>query len=129
MLYGYVIISCIFYYSSRGILSKLTESSLIYRHEAKLIQKVIEEISLQLRSIDFNADEKLIGMETRVKDAVSSLEIGTDDVRVIGIKGMGGAGKTTLARAVFDQIKYPFGLKLKALLRMLGKIQILLCLV
>ncbi|CAI9262493.1 unnamed protein product [Lactuca saligna] len=44
-------------------------------HEAKFIQKVIEEISLQLRSIDFNADEKLIGMETRVKDAVSSLEI------------------------------------------------------
>ncbi|KAL7582160.1 disease resistance protein RPV1 [Lactuca sativa] len=80
-------------------------------HEAKLIQKIIEEISLQLRSIDFNADEKLIGMETRVKDAVSSLEIGTDDVRVIGIKGMGGAGKTTLARAVFDQISFRFEAK------------------
>ncbi|CAH1444350.1 unnamed protein product [Lactuca virosa] len=80
-------------------------------HEAKLIQKIIEEISLQLRSIDFNADEKLIGMETRVKDAVSSLEIGTDDVRVIGIKGMGGVGKTTLARVVFDQISFRFEAK------------------
>ncbi|CAI9262484.1 unnamed protein product [Lactuca saligna] len=80
-------------------------------HEAKFIQKIIEEISLQLRSIDFNADEKLIGMETRVKDAVSSLEIGIDDVRVIGIKGMGGAGKTTLARAVFDQISFRFEAK------------------
>ncbi|KAL7582154.1 disease resistance protein RPV1 [Lactuca sativa] len=80
-------------------------------HEAKLIQKIIEEISLQLRSIDFNADEKLVGMETRVKDVVSSLEIGTDDVRVIGIKGMGGAGKTTLARAVFDQISFRFEAK------------------
>ncbi|KAL7582159.1 TMV resistance protein N [Lactuca sativa] len=50
-------------------------------------------------------------METRVKDAVSSLEIGTDDVRVIGIKGMGGAGKTTLARAVFDQISFRFEAK------------------
>ncbi|CAI9262491.1 unnamed protein product [Lactuca saligna] len=44
-------------------------------HEAKFIQKIIEEISLQLRSVDFNADEKLVGMETRVKDVVSSLEI------------------------------------------------------
>ncbi|CAH1444349.1 unnamed protein product [Lactuca virosa] len=50
-------------------------------------------------------------METRVKDAVSSLEIGTDDVRVIGIKGMGGGGKTTLARVVFDQISFRFEAK------------------
>nr|GEU96555.1 disease resistance protein (TIR-NBS-LRR class) family [Tanacetum cinerariifolium] len=49
-------------------------------------------------------DEKLVGMETRVKDVVSSLEVGTDEVRMIGIKGMGGAGKTTTARAVFDHL-------------------------
>ncbi|XP_023728785.1 disease resistance protein RPV1 isoform X1 [Lactuca sativa] len=77
-------------------------------HEAKFIQKIVEEISLELRSISFGFDEKLVGMETRVKDAVSFLEMGSDDVRMIGIKGMGGGGKTTLARAVFDQISFRF---------------------
>ncbi|KAJ9552416.1 hypothetical protein OSB04_016461 [Centaurea solstitialis] len=77
-------------------------------HEAKFIQKIVEEISLKLRSINFSVDEKLIGMEARISDVVSSLEISLDDVRMIGIKGMGGGGKTTLARAVFDHISFRF---------------------
>ncbi|KAJ9552388.1 hypothetical protein OSB04_016433 [Centaurea solstitialis] len=91
-----------------GILSKLILSSSIYRHEAKFIQKIVEEISLELRSINFRVDGNLIGMETRIKDVVSSLEMTSDDVRMIGIKGMGGGGKTTLARYVFDQISIHF---------------------
>ncbi|KAJ0751761.1 putative TIR domain, P-loop containing nucleoside triphosphate hydrolase [Helianthus annuus] len=77
-------------------------------HEAKFIQKIVEDISLELRFIDTSVDEKLIGMETRVKHVVSSLENGSDDVRMIGIKGIGGGGKTTLARAVFDHISVWF---------------------
>ncbi|CAH1421420.1 unnamed protein product [Lactuca virosa] len=77
-------------------------------HEAKFIQKIVEEVSLELRSISFNIDEKLVGMETRIEDLVPSLGIGCDDVRMIGIKGMGGGGKTTLARAVFDHISFQF---------------------
>ncbi|CAI9282578.1 unnamed protein product [Lactuca saligna] len=77
-------------------------------HEAKVIQRIVEEISLELRSISFNIDEKLVGMETRIKNLAPSLGIGCDDVRMIGIKGMGGGGKTTLARAVFDHISFRF---------------------
>ncbi|PWA62933.1 disease resistance protein (TIR-NBS-LRR class) family [Artemisia annua] len=80
-------------------------------HEAKFIQKIVHEISLELRSINFGFDEKLVGMETRVKDVVSSLEVDTDEVRMIGIKGMGGAGKTTTARAVFDNLSADFEAK------------------
>ncbi|PWA94696.1 toll/interleukin-1 receptor (TIR) domain-containing protein [Artemisia annua] len=47
-------------------------------------------------------------METRISDVLSSLEIGNEDVRMIGIKGIGGGGKTTLARAVYDRISTLF---------------------
>ncbi|KAL7604208.1 hypothetical protein Lser_V15G19512 [Lactuca serriola] len=77
-------------------------------HEAKFIRKIVEVVSLELRFISFSIDEKLVGMETRIKNLVPSLGIGCDDVRMIGIKGMGGAGKTTLARAVFDHISFQF---------------------
>ncbi|GKB60902.1 disease resistance TIR-NBS-LRR class family protein [Tanacetum coccineum] len=80
-------------------------------HQAKFIKKIVQEISLELRSINFGFDEKLVGMETRVKDVVSYLEIGIDEVRMLGIKGMGGAGKTTIARAVFDHVSADFEAK------------------
>ncbi|CAI9303506.1 unnamed protein product [Lactuca saligna] len=77
-------------------------------HEARFIKKIVEELSLELRSINFSIDEKLVGMEIRIKDVMSCLATDIDDVRMIGIKGMGGGGKTTLARAVFDQISFHF---------------------
>ncbi|XP_023740042.3 disease resistance protein RPV1 [Lactuca sativa] len=77
-------------------------------HEAKLIKIIVKEILPELRYINSSVDEKLVGMETRVKDVLSLIETGADDVRMIGIKGMGGGGKTTLARAIFDQISFRF---------------------
>ncbi|GJW93750.1 Toll/interleukin-1 receptor domain-containing protein, partial [Tanacetum coccineum] len=77
-------------------------------HEAKFIQEIIEKISTQLNFINSSSDGDLIGMETRVKEVISTLQPGVGDARMLGIWGMGGAGKTTLARAIFDQISIQF---------------------
>ncbi|CAI9303588.1 unnamed protein product [Lactuca saligna] len=77
-------------------------------HEAKCIRQIVEKVSLELRSINVHIDKNLVGMEIRVNDILSSLETASDDVRMIGIKGIGGGGKTTLARAVFNKISYQF---------------------
>ncbi|KAL8268471.1 hypothetical protein R6Q59_002269 [Mikania micrantha] len=77
-------------------------------HEAKVVKLIVEKVSSELRPVDLNVDENLVGMEKRMKDLELCLEIGSNDVRMIGIKCMGGAGKTTLARAIFDKISFNF---------------------
>ncbi|XP_076935824.1 TMV resistance protein N-like isoform X3 [Bidens hawaiensis] len=77
-------------------------------HEAKVIELIVEWVSLKLRPFDMNVDENLIGMERRMQDLDAYLKVGLKDVRIVGIKGMGGAGKTTLARAIFDKISVNF---------------------
>ncbi|KAI3670986.1 hypothetical protein L1987_87632 [Smallanthus sonchifolius] len=77
-------------------------------HEAKFIQQIVQDISPKLNVINVSVDGKLVGMETRIKNVVSSLDTGSDDVRMIGIRGMGGGGKTTLARAIFNHISTSF---------------------
>ncbi|KAJ9551865.1 hypothetical protein OSB04_015910 [Centaurea solstitialis] len=71
-------------------------------HEVDFIKLVVNDISMKLPVVF--ADENLVGMRTRVNDVISSLKAAPNEVCMIGIWGMGGGGKTTLARAVFDQI-------------------------
>ncbi|CAI9279243.1 unnamed protein product [Lactuca saligna] len=79
------------------------------REEAEVINEIVEQILLKLRPIYLSNDENLIGMEPRMLDLESSLGLGwNNDVRMIGIVGMGGIGKTTLARAIFDKVSFHF---------------------
>ncbi|XP_075659188.1 disease resistance protein RUN1-like [Castanea sativa] len=45
-----------------------------------------------------------IGINSRVEAIILQLEIGSDDVRMLGIYGPGGVGKTTIAKAIYNKI-------------------------
>ncbi|CAH1431504.1 unnamed protein product [Lactuca virosa] len=59
-------------------------------HESKCIKKIVDTISHRLYPVTPSVDDNLVGVEARMQDLISKLQIGFGGKRMIGIWGVGG---------------------------------------
>ncbi|CAL5422259.1 unnamed protein product [Camellia sinensis] len=83
-------------------------SDAIVRSESMFIQEVVGILFRKLIDTYSSIGKDLVGMVSRTEKVIELLGLGMDDARVVGIWGMGGIGKTTISKAVYDCISCQF---------------------
>ncbi|XP_054810208.1 uncharacterized protein LOC129311761 isoform X3 [Prosopis cineraria] len=77
--------------------------------EDKFIQGFIYAISSSINAFPFRIRDDSVGLESRVQEIISLLDVGSnEEVKMVGICGIFGIGKSALARAVCNFIAHHF---------------------
>ncbi|PRQ30569.1 putative TIR domain, winged helix-turn-helix DNA-binding domain-containing protein [Rosa chinensis] len=80
------------------------------RPDSDLVKRVVNDILVKLDGKSQNAGglERWVGMDKHIIQLVELLCLNSRDVHIVGIWGMGGIGKTTIADVVFHRLSFEF---------------------
>ncbi|KAI9169618.1 hypothetical protein LWI28_015059 [Acer negundo] len=69
-----------------------------------LVQLLVKRVLTKLSNTPIRVAAYTVGIDSRVEELMKLLDVKSSGVRVLGLHGMGGVGKTTLAKAVYNKL-------------------------
>ncbi|CAN0914102.1 Disease resistance protein L6 [Linum grandiflorum] len=76
--------------------------------QGAIIDQVFTQVWSKLRMDYMLVTDYLIGMDSHIEKMKELLQLDYESVKVIGIHGMGGIGKTTIAKAIYNKVRAKF---------------------
>ncbi|XP_056165275.1 disease resistance protein TAO1-like [Syzygium oleosum] len=78
-------------------------------HEGELIKLVVETVLSELRKhFQLYVPKQLVGLDGHLKEIMNWIDSPSVNARMLGIYGMGGIGKTTLAKCIYNKLLKKF---------------------
>ena len=81
---------------------------LLRRDESQSIKRILDWIQCKLSFTLPSISKNLVGIDSHLKVLNDYMDDKENDILFIGISGMGGMGKTTVARVMYDRIRWQF---------------------